>query len=179
MSRQVSTTQGMSVSVPFAQFLHPLGRVAWCATTLQCKTDHRPRSKWVFGEWHPLSRLLTVQPRQQPGSKPLIETGNALDGKINRAHGWKLDHPAPKSKGWIKRAEPDLSATRSQAPFYPSIRPSRPLDRPARVHEKKSAPQNELTQLTEPVVSVVSVHFPSHKCVKDSRWSKFRTVVTR
>lgn len=97
-------------SVPFAQFLHPLGRIAWCATTLQCKTDHRPRSKWAFGEWHPLGRLLTVQPRQQPGSKPLIETGNALDGKINRAHGWKLDHPAPKSKGWSKRAASQLSA---------------------------------------------------------------------
>lgn len=50
-------------------------------------------------------RLLAVKPCQQLGCKVLIESGNAFDGKINRAHDRKLDHPAPNSEGWIMRAD--------------------------------------------------------------------------
>ena len=92
MSSQVSMTQGISVSVSFAQFLHPVRRGAWGTPTAQSKTDHRPRSERMLLGRGGFGSLLAVEPSQQLGSKLLVEARNALDGEVNRAHAQRLVH---------------------------------------------------------------------------------------
>jgi hypothetical protein len=85
-------TQGLSLRVSLAQFLHPVCGGAWGASTTQSKTDHRPRSERTLLGRGSFGSLLAVVPGQQLGSKLLVEARDALDGELNRAHAGRLVH---------------------------------------------------------------------------------------
>lgn len=83
-------TQGLSLRVSLAQFLHPVCGGAWGASTTQSKTDHRPRSERTLLGRGGFGRLLAIEPGQRLGGKLLVEARNALDGEVNRAHAQRL-----------------------------------------------------------------------------------------
>lgn len=73
-------TQGISVRVPLPQFVHPVGCGPWSTSTLHGKADHRVGTPRPLFSWGRHASLLNVEPDQQPGSKLLVDVGDALEG---------------------------------------------------------------------------------------------------
>lgn len=88
MSRQLSTTQGMSIRVSLAKFLHPVCRGAWCPAFAQGEPNHRVRTERVLLGRVRWGDLLAVEPGKQL-TRQAARPGELHVGRPAQSYSWR------------------------------------------------------------------------------------------